>query len=92
MRVIYQAENAIDANLLKGLLEQDGIKAFVNGEYLQGGMGELPVGGLVTVSVADADLEAAMSIVNDFRNKIRSVPSEGEMRWDLSDQLLDWEG
>ena len=44
MKVIYQAENAIDANLLKGWLEQDGIMAFVNGEFLQGGVGELPQG------------------------------------------------
>ena len=90
MKVIYQAENAIDANLLKGLLEQTGIMAFVNGEYLQGGIGELPPGGLITVSVADADLEATMRVVAEFQNKIRPTSPEDETRWDPIDQLLDW--
>ena len=90
MKVIYQAENAIDANLLKGLLEQDGIMAFVNGEYLQGGMGELPTGGLISVSVADADQEAAMRVVAEFQTKIRPTSPEDETRWDPIDQLLDW--
>ena len=92
MRVIYQADNAIDANLLKDLLEQDGIMAFVIGEYLQGGMGELPPEGLISVSVADSDLEAAMGLVADFQNKIRPASGEDETRWDISDQLLDWKG
>ena len=90
MKVIYRAENAIDANLLKGLLEQAGFMAFVNGEFLQGGIGELPAGGLITVSVADADLEAAMRVVAEFQNNIRPASAEGETRWDPIDQLLDW--
>ena len=91
MKVIYQAENAIDANLLKGLLEQDGIMAFVSGEYLQGGVGELPMGGLITVSVTETELEAAMRIVADFQ-KINTAPVEDETRWDPSDQLFDYKG
>ena len=92
MRVIYQADNAIDANLLKDLLEQNGIKAFVNGEYLQGGIGELPTGGLISVSVATPELEVAMGVVAEFQNIIRPASGQGETRWDPSDQLLDWKG
>ena len=90
MRVIYQANNFIDANLLKDLLEQDEILAFVNGEYLQGGIGELPTGGLITVSVANSDLEAAMRVVAEFQSKINPASGQGETRWDPGDQLLDW--
>ena len=57
MKIIYRAENIIDANLIKGLLEHEGIQAFVGGSYLQGGVGELPASGLVNVSVADEDTD-----------------------------------
>ena len=53
MRRVYQAENSIDAHLVRGALEQHGIPAWVFGHYLTGGIGELPVFGLVEVHVAD---------------------------------------
>lgn len=53
MRRVYQAENSIDAHLVRGALEQYGIPAWVFGDYLTGGVGELPVFGLVEVHVAD---------------------------------------
>ena len=46
MRNLYEASNAIEANLLKGLLETEGIEVFIRGEYLQGGIGDLPVSGI----------------------------------------------
>ena len=36
MQIVYRAANIIDANLVKGVLEQAGIPAFVSGEYLTG--------------------------------------------------------
>jgi len=66
MRHIYQAANTIDANLLKGLLEHEGIEAFVNGEYLTGGIGELPASGIVTLSVEEGDVAQALKIINAF--------------------------
>ena len=92
MKVIYQAANAIDANLLKDMLEQSGIMAFVNGQFLQGGIGELPATGLITVSVAEPDWMAALSVVNKFQENLGQAPGTGETRWDPSDQLLDWNG
>jgi len=66
MKIVYRAESVIDANLVKGLLEQAGILAFVNGSFLQGGVGELPAGDLVSVSVAEVDIDQAQSIVEKF--------------------------
>lgn len=66
MRHIYEANNTIEANLLKGLLEQEGIEAFVNGEYLQGGIGELPASGIVTLSVEEDDVEQALTIIEAY--------------------------
>ncbi len=63
MRVVYHAEHLVDAYLVKGLLEGIGIPSFVPGEHLVGAMGELPLLGLVAVSVPDwleADALAAL--------------------------------
>ncbi len=62
MRIVYQAENIIDANLVKNALEQDGISAFVGGQYLTGAMGELPPLALVNVMVAEIDWPRARAI------------------------------
>ncbi len=63
MRIVYRAENIIDANLVKGALEAEQIVAFVSGEYLTGAIGELPAWNLVAVMVADSDVERAAPIV-----------------------------
>lgn len=46
------------------LLEQQGLKGRIDGEYLQGGVGELPATGLVKVMVAENDHAAAREIVD----------------------------
>ena len=67
MRVVYEAENLIDAHLVKGLLESEDIPAFVRGEYLTGGIGELPVMGLVAVCVPEARFPEAAAVLRDWR-------------------------
>jgi hypothetical protein len=73
MRTIYQAENVIDANLVKGALEHAGIPAFVAGEYLTGAAGQLPMIGLVAVMVADSDVAAADPIVRGIDTALRET-------------------
>lgn len=48
------------------LLQQQGLQGRVDGEYLQGGVGELPAAGLVRVVVDEADYEAARAVVTAF--------------------------
>ncbi len=74
MKIVYRAANIIDANLFKGTLEQSGIPAFVSGEYLTGGIGELPVGGLVNVMVADIDVARAGPVVETLDAALRDGP------------------
>ena len=62
MRIVYQAENIIDANLVKNALEDAGIVAFVSGQYLSGAAGELPPLGLVNVMVAETQWPQARQI------------------------------
>lgn len=54
MRVVYEAKDLIDAQLTRGALLDAGIPAFVLGEHLVGGLGELPAGGLLRVCVPEA--------------------------------------
>jgi hypothetical protein len=56
----------MDAYLIKGLLESEGIPAIVVGDFLQGGIGELPVAGLITVKVEDGLASQAARLIADF--------------------------
>ena len=62
MIIVYEAENIIDANLVKNALEHEGIPAFVSGQYLTGAIGELPPLALVKVMVAEIDWPRARAI------------------------------
>ena len=66
MMVAYNASNSIEAYLIKNLLEQQEIPAYVFGDYLQGGVGEIPAIGLVTVNVSDSDYTRAKEIVDEW--------------------------
>jgi len=63
MKKIFDASNTIEANLLKNILEQEGITVYISGEYLQGGMGELPAMGLVSILVEDDEKVRAEKII-----------------------------
>ena len=52
MKQIHTAKHAMEAHLVKGFLESNGIEAVVKGDYLTGGWGELPVD-LCTVWITD---------------------------------------
>lgn len=75
MQIVYRAANLADAHLLRQLMEAEGIPAFVQGEYLQGAVGELPANTEVLVHVPDAHVEAARAVVADWDN---SEPVEFE--------------
>lgn len=64
MKTLYQAANSLEAHMIVHMLEQQGIKGRVDGEYLQGGVGELPAAGLVRVVVPEEDYTAAKAIVD----------------------------
>ncbi len=72
MQIIYRAASIIDANLVKAAIEQAGMPAWVSGTYLTGGIGELPAGGLVSVMVADIDVERAAPIAAALDAALRS--------------------
>lgn len=63
---VYSANSTTEAHIVKNLLEQQGIEAYVSGHYLQGGLGELPVIDLIQVQVGAADEAAARQVIRDY--------------------------
>lgn len=81
VRIVYEAENIIDANLVKNVLENEGIAAFVSGQYLTGAAGELPPLALVKVMVAEMDWPRARAIAQSIDAELaerRAAPDSGE--------------
>ncbi len=63
MRKVYEAADMLEAHVVKGVLQQEGISGFIQGEYLQGGMGDLPVSGFVRIVVNEADYQDAKNVL-----------------------------
>jgi len=63
MQVVYRAENLFDAHLVKHALEDAGVPAFVFGENLLGAGGELPLFGVLRVSVPDPLVPLAQEVI-----------------------------
>ena len=69
MQPVYTARDEMDAGFVRGLLEQEGIRAIVQGQALGEVWGTLPLTdkSLPTVWVEDADVEKARPIVEAYR-------------------------
>ncbi|MGO1003844.1 putative signal transducing protein [Lysobacter sp. CA196] len=68
MQIVYHAAHSADAQLVRGLLAEEGIRSFVFGGALEGGAGLLPVGGAVRLEVADEDVERARAIIQAWQD------------------------
>ncbi len=77
MIIIYRAANIADAHLIRQMLEAEGIPAFIQGEYLQGAVGELPANTEILVHVADDNVEAARAIVDEWQSAEPVVFDDG---------------
>ena len=66
MRIIYRAQNLIDAHLVKDALESADVPAFISGEYLTGGVGQLPAMDYVAVLVPESSMDVAEPIVREI--------------------------
>ncbi len=66
MKCVYGASSSIEAHLVLHQLQQAGIEAMIEGEYLQGGIGELAAMGNVRVMVNSKDMTAAKEVIVDW--------------------------
>jgi len=66
MKCVYEASQSAEAHIIKHLLERTGLFATIYGEYLQGGVGEIPTSGLLKVMVNEADYKEAKAIIKTW--------------------------
>jgi hypothetical protein len=66
MKSVYEASNNIEAHLVMHQLQQAGLDVRIEGEYLQGGIGELAAAGNVRVMVDPKDEAEARQIIADW--------------------------
>ncbi len=76
MKQVYSARNEIDAHLVKGFLDEQGIESVVQGAALSAILGELPVAPDTSPSlwVRDEDLDRAIEAIAGF--KADAVPAQ----------------
>ena len=66
MKSVYEASSGLDGHMVLNLLEQYHITARIEGEHLQGAMGELQALGFVRVMVAEEDYAQAKEIIREW--------------------------
>lgn len=66
MKTVYRPANGIEAYMLRDLLAQDGIDAYVMGASLEGAIGELPAAGLVRLEVSEEDYAKARALLVEW--------------------------
>lgn len=66
MKTVFDASSNIEAHLVMHQLQQAGIEASIEGEFLQGGIGELPAAGNIRVMVAEKDVAEARQVIADW--------------------------
>ncbi|MBD9440584.1 putative signal transducing protein [Pseudomonas sp. PDM04] len=66
MQRIYEPENLMEGELLQGMLASEGIEAHLAGRDLLGGSGELPIFGLLGLSVEDDQADNARALITAY--------------------------
>ena len=87
MKHVYTGRDEMDAHFVRGLLEQQGIQAVVQGEALGTAMSGLPLSNESTPSVwvEEVDAQRAAAIVEEYtsRDKANANPESGDERRSL---------
>lgn len=68
MKTVFDASSNLEAHMAMHQLQQAGIHAEIVGEFLQGGIGELPVTGNIRVIVAPKDEDEARQVIADWES------------------------
>lgn len=75
MQRIYDPADLIEAQMLIGMLESEGIRCHLAGAYLLGALGELPLGGLLGLLVDDAEAARASALIAAY-NGAEPIPGD----------------
>jgi len=76
MKIVYRAENILEAHIVSGMLSARNIEAYTSGYYLQGAIGDLSPSGFANVMVNDEDFDIAVSIIQEYEDNADRLESE----------------
>jgi len=85
MQKVYEPENLMEGELLQGMLASEGVEAYLTGRHLLGGIGELPVFGLLGLSVDNDQAERARALITAYN---AALPMSGEEPDNYPDVLV----
>ena len=75
---VYRGSDYIEAQLIAGLLREAGIEVFLQGGYLQGGLGDLPATGHLSIFVEESDRTAARRIIDAYERGDLAIDDDGD--------------
>jgi hypothetical protein len=85
MQKVYEPENLMEGELLQGMLASEGVAAHLTGRHLLGGVGELPVFGLLGLSVDNDQAEQARQLIAAYN---AALPVSGDLPDNYPDVLV----
>jgi hypothetical protein len=68
MKIIFKANDILEAHIVAGMLQSYGIATHVGGHYLQGAVGDLAPMGIANIFVQDEQFEEAEKLVAEYQN------------------------
>ena len=66
MKSVYRGSDYFEAQILTGLIGQAGLQVYLQGTALQGGLGEVPAIGHLSIAVNDTDKHRAIEIIEAY--------------------------
>jgi hypothetical protein len=75
MQRIYEPENLMEGELLQGMLASEGVEAHLVGRDLLGAAGELPMSGLLGLSVDNDQAQYARELIAAY-NAAQPLPGD----------------
>lgn len=85
---IYRAKNTFEAHLMKAALEDAGIRVQVTGDFLNGAIGDIPVGWNTApqILVMEPDAEQARKVIDEIEAIQRSKEESSELEAENFDE------
>ncbi|MGE0115243.1 MAG: DUF2007 domain-containing protein [Steroidobacteraceae bacterium] len=75
---VFRGSDYIEAQLLTGLLRHQGFEVFLQGAALQGGLGEVPAVGYLSIMVDERAAPAARALLGAYERGELSLEEEEE--------------
>jgi len=85
LKTVFRANDIVEAHIVAGMLQSEGIKTFVGGHYLQGAVGDLAVQGFADVQVLENDVGLAGTLIAEYESSTEQKPGSADLKTGSSD-------